>query len=109
MKFALAACAAILVATPTFAAPGSDPLSADSTVMSLRGLDLTSVDGQRRLAIRMENAASAVCGRGMSRIHLALDAQARECRADVMADIRTRIAKATAARNPGPGTQLAMR
>ncbi|MBB5713829.1 UrcA family protein [Sphingomonas aerophila] len=109
MKFALAACAAVLIATPALAAPGSEPLSADSAVLSLRGLDLTSVDGQRRLAIRMENAASAVCGRGTSTIHLALDAQARECRADVMADIRTRVASATAARDPGSNTQLAMR
>lgn len=109
MKLALAACTAIVMATPALAAPGADPLSSDSAVLNLRGLDLTSVDGQQRLAIRMDQVANAVCGTGTSSIHLALAAQARGCRADVLADIRTRIGQATAARDTGRTTQLAMR
>jgi hypothetical protein len=45
----------------------------------------------------------------MSSIHLALGAQARACHADVIADIRSRIATATAATNGAKATQLAMR
>jgi UrcA family protein len=109
MKIALAACAAILAVSPAVAAPGANPFSADTAVLNLRGIDLTSVEGQQRLAIRMDQAANAVCGEGMSSIHLALGAQARECRADVIAGIRTRISAATAARAPAGATQLAMR
>ena len=109
MKIGLAACAALLAAAPALAAPGSNPFSADSAVLNLSGIDLASVDGQQRLAIRVDQVADKVCGQGLSSIHLALGAQARECRADVMADIRTRIAAATAARAPVQGTQLAMR
>ncbi len=109
MKIGLAACAAILMATPALAAPGSDPFSADSAVLNLRGINLASVEGQQRLAIRMDQVANAVCGQGMSSIHLALGAQARGCRADVIADMQTRIGQATAARDTGRGTQLAMR
>jgi UrcA family protein len=109
MKFAIAALAATLVAAPALAATANNPFSADSTVLDLRGLDLTSVDGQQRLSIRMDQAASAVCGEGMNTIHLALGAQTRACRADVIADIRTRIATATAAREPATAIRLALR
>lgn len=109
MKIGLAACAAILAAAPAVAAPGANPFSADSAVLNLRGIDLTSVEGQQRLAIRMDQVASKVCGEGMSSIHLALGEQARGCRADVIANIRSQIATATAARDTGRGTQLAMR
>ncbi len=109
MKIGIAALAAILVAAPSYAAPGSNPFSADSIVLDLRGLDLTSVDGQQRLAIRMDQAASSVCGEGLSSIHLALGAQTRECRADVIADIRARIATATAAADAAGVTRLASR
>lgn len=109
MKLALAACAAILAASPVVAAPSANPFSADTAVLNLRGIDLTSVEGQQRLAIRMDHVASAVCGEGMSSVHLALGAQARGCRDDVIAGIRTRIAAATAAQAPARGTQLAMR
>jgi UrcA family protein len=109
MKFTLAACAAILAASPVFAATGADPFSADSAVLNLRGIDLTSVEGQQRLAIRMDRVANQVCGENMSSVHLALGAQARGCRDDVIAGIRTRIAAATAAQTPARSTQLAMR
>jgi UrcA family protein len=109
MKIGLAAFAAILAASPAVAASSANPFSADTAVLNLRGIDLTSVEGQQRLAIRMDQAANAVCGEGMSSIHLALASQARECRADVIAGIRTRIGAATAARKATDGTQLAMR
>ncbi|MGA1798505.1 UrcA family protein [Sphingomonas sp. 4RDLI-65] len=109
MKIGLAACAAILMATPAIAAPGGDPFSADSAVLNLSGIDLASVEGQQRLAIRMDNVANAVCGEGLSSIHLTLGAQARGCRADVIADMRTRIAVATASHDPARGVQLASR
>ncbi|TPG21902.1 UrcA family protein [Sphingomonas koreensis] len=110
MKIGLAACAALMMAAPAVAATHSDPLSADSATLNLRGLDLASVDGQQRLAIRMDHAASAVCGEGMSTIHLALGAQARQCHADVIASIRSQIATATAARSASSAApELALR
>jgi len=109
MKIGIAALAAILVVAPSYAASGSNPFSADSTVLNLRGLDLTSVDGQQRLAIRMDQAANTVCGEGMSSIHLALGEQARACHADVIADMRARITAATAAADTAQATRLALR
>lgn len=109
MKIGMAALAAILVAAPACAATAGNPFSSDSTVLDLRGLDLTSVDGQQRLAIRMDQAANAVCGVGMSSIHLALGAQTQACRADVIADIRSKIATATAAAGTREATRLASR
>ncbi len=109
MKIGIVALAALMMAAPAFAAPPRDnPFSADSAVLDLRGLDLTSVEGQQRLAIRMDQAANMVCGEGMSSIHLALGAQARACHADVIANIRSRIAAATAA-NSTRANQLASR
>ena len=109
MKIGIVALAAAMAATPAFAAPGDNPFSADSAVLDLRGLDLTSVEGQQRLAIRMDQVANTVCGEGMSSIHLALGAQARACHADVIADIRSRIAAATATANGAKANQLALR
>lgn len=109
MKIGAAAlAAAVFVSTPAFAATGN-PFSADSAVLDLRGLDLASVDGQARLAIRMDQAATAVCGSGLSSVHLALGAQARSCREDVLADIRSRIAVATAKADSAKAAKLAMR
>ena len=108
MKIGIAALAALMVAAPAFAAPRDNPFSADSAVLDLRGLDLASVEGQQRLAIRMDKVANIVCGEGMSSIHLALGAQARACHADVIANIRSRIAAATAARST-KANQLASR
>jgi len=109
MKIGIAALAALMVAAPAFAAPRDNPFSADSAVLDLRGLDLASVEGQQRLAIRMDKVANIVCGEGMSSIHLALGAQARACHADVIADIRSRITAATAVAGSAKADQLAMR
>ncbi len=108
-QIGLAAIAGVFLASPALSANRDNPFTAESAVLSLRGLDLATVDGQRRLAIRMDQAANAVCGEGMSKIHLALAEQARACRADVIADIRTRIAAASAAQEPATGKQFAGR
>ena len=107
MKIGMAALAAALVATPSFAAPNDNPFSQDSAVLDLRGLNLSTVEGQRRLAIRMDQAANAVCGEGLNRVHLALGEQTRACHAEVIADIRTRIATAMAAREKSKADQPA--
>lgn len=109
MKIGLAALAAMMMAAPALAGPSDNPFSADSVSLDLRGIDLTSVEGQQRLAIRMDQAASAVCGDGMSSIHLALGAQTRACRADVIADIRSRISTATASADMSKPIRLALR
>ena len=109
MKIGIAVLTAILAVAPSHAASGSNPFSADSTVLDLHGLDLTSVGGQQRLAIRMDRAANAVCGEGMSSIHLALGDQARACHAEVIADIQSRIAAATALADMSRATRLASR
>ena len=104
--------ASILAAAPATAATttSGNPFSADSTTLDLSGLDLTSVDGQQRLAIRMDQAATAVCGSDMlSTVHIALGEQARACRADVLADIRSRIATATASADTAKVRHFAQR
>lgn len=95
MKIGFAALAALALAAPAFAAD-SDPFVKDKVVLNLKGLDLASVDGQQRLAIRMDNAARAVCGDGLATIHLELENQARACRTTVLAQIRSRIESRTA-------------
>lgn len=85
---ALAACA---LATSVSATAADNPFAKDKAVLQLSGLDLSSVDGQRRLAIRMDEAARAVCGDRLSSVHLALGEHARECRTAVIADIRAQI------------------
>lgn len=92
MKMALLAALAAAAAAPAMsAAPGDNPLARDQVVMSLRGLDLSTVSGQQALAIRMDQAARAVCGDRLATVHLALEEQSRACQADVKADIRARI------------------
>lgn len=84
---ALALCA--FAALP--AAATENPFAKDQAVLRLADLDLSTVEGQRRLAIRMDDAARAVCGDRLASVHLDLGARARECRAAVLADIRTQI------------------
>jgi UrcA family protein len=109
MRVGLSVIVAVLAAMPILSAASANPFSADSVVLNLRGLDLTSVDGQQRLAIRVGQAADTVCGTGMSSIHLALGAQAQACRSDVIANVHARIAAATARAETGKAAQLAMR
>jgi len=95
MKIGFAALAALLVSAPVLASE-QNPLAADKVVLTLTGLDLSSVDGQQRLAIRIDQAARAVCGDRVSTIHLDLESTSRACRQEVAADIRTRVEQRTA-------------
>ena len=96
MKTGLAAFAALAFATSAAAAtaetPASEsPFAKDHVILDLKGLDLSSAEGQQRLAIRLDQAANAVCGDRVASVHLALEAQAQECRTAVVADVRSQI------------------
>lgn len=109
MKIGFAVLAALAMSAPALASE-QNPLAADKVVLTLKGLDLSTVDGQNRLAIRIDQAARAVCGDRVSTIHLDLEGQARSCRQDVAADIRTRIEARTAvASNAQAGFSTALK
>jgi UrcA family protein len=103
-----------LVALATFAfamsASGAvaaeNPFAKDKALLNLQGLDLSTADGQQRLAIRVDQAARAVCGQRLSGVHLALEARAQECRAAVTSDVRAQI-EAKLARATTSTTQVA--
>jgi UrcA family protein len=108
LKTGLLALAACALATPALAATTTDdPFVADKAVLRLDGLDLSSADGQQRLAIRMDQAARAVCGDNLSSVHLALGERSRECRTAVLADIRAQIEARTAVAANATTVQLA--
>lgn len=111
MKTVLAAIAAFAAAPALLAAAPENPLAKDKVVLDLRNLDLATVEGQRLLAIRMDQAARAVCGDGLATIHLSLAEQSRQCQADVVADIRSRIEARTAdaGRGGAAPVQVALR
>lgn len=92
MKTSLVALATItfaLTAGSGFAA--ENPFAKDKAILDLQGLDLSTADGQQRLAIRVDQAARAVCGERLSSLHLALEAKTQECRIAVAADVRSQI------------------
>jgi UrcA family protein len=91
MKISFAALAALTFAASSTAALAENPFAKDTTVLQLKGLNLSTAEGQQRLAIRMDQAARTVCGDRLATVHLDLDAQSRECRNQVVADIRSRI------------------
>jgi UrcA family protein len=99
MKIGLVALATFAFATSASASTVENPFAQDEAILDLKGLDLSTADGQQRLAIRMDNAARAVCGERLAGVHLALESQTQECRAAVVADVRsqveTRMAKAS--------------
>lgn len=99
MKIAILALAPIALAPLAFATTATaaeNPFARDQVVLQIKDLDLATVDGQQRLAIRMDDAARAVCGDRLGNVHLAAEAKARECRTAVTADIRSRIEARTA-------------
>ncbi len=96
MKTALVAFATLAIATSASAAPTQNPFAQDQTVLQLQGLDLSTAQGQQRLAIRMDQAARSVCGDRLSTVHLDAEAKARDCRASVVADVRAQIEARTA-------------
>lgn len=101
MKKGLMVIAACTMASSAFAATpdttASDPFVKQNVVLHLDGIDLATVDGQQRLAIRMDNAARAVCGDRLASVHLATARAARECEVAVKADIREQIEERMAA------------
>ena len=107
MKKGLLVLAVCSLTTSVSAAATDNPFAQDEAVLRLSGLDLSTVEGQQRLAIRMDEAATAVCGDRLSTVHLAADTHARECKAAVLADIRTQIEARTAVAEKTVGTQLA--
>ncbi len=99
LKSVLAALAILTVAPAVGAASPQNPLAKDSVVLNLKNIDLATVEGQRTLSLRMNQAARDVCGHDLATIHLALEDQARTCRAAVIADIGARIEARTALAN----------
>jgi UrcA family protein len=107
MKKGLLVLGACALVTSVSAAATDNPFAKDETILRLDGLDLSTAEGQQRLAIRMDNAARTVCGDRLSSVHLALGARARECQTAVIADIRTQIEARMANAAKAPATQLA--
>lgn len=107
MKIGLAALATFAFTTPAFANPAENPFAKDKAVLNLKGLDLSTAEGQKRLAIRMDQAARAVCGDRVAAVHLAVEAKAQACRTAVIADVRSQI-EARSAMVP-TSAQLALR
>lgn len=107
MKMGLAAVAALAFATSAFAATTENPLAEDKAILTLKGLDLSTADGQQRLAIRMDQAARSVCGERLAGVHLALEAKSKECRAAVIADVRSQIEARTASLSKASSVKLA--
>jgi UrcA family protein len=89
MKIGLVALAAFALATS--AAATENPFAQDRAILNLKGLDLSTADGQQRLAIRIDQAARAVCGDRVAAVHLAVESKAQQCRASVVADVRSQI------------------
>jgi len=100
------AASALVISVP--AAATDNPFAKEEAVLRLSGLDLSTVEGQQRLAIRMDEAARAVCGDRLSSVHLELGVRARECRTAVLADIRAQIENRTAVAAASSHTQLAL-
>lgn len=99
----LGACALLTSVSAT-----ANPFAKDEAVLRLDGIDLSTADGQQRLAIRMDAAARAVCGDRLASVHLATAAKAEACRTAVIADIRDQI-EAHVANAKVSNTQLASR
>jgi len=97
MKIVFAALAAVALGASAHAAAPENPFAKDSATLRLSGLDLSTVDGQQRLAIRLDQAAAAVCGDRLAGVHLALEEQSRACRTQVVADVRAQIERRQAA------------
>ena len=109
MQIGLVALATFALATSASAATTDNPFAQDQAVLNLKGLDLSTADGQERLAIRMDQAARAVCGDRLASVHLAMESKAQACRTAVVADIRSQIEARTATAANRSSIQLASR
>lgn len=107
MKIGLVALATFAFATSASASTTDNPFAQDKAILNLKGLDLSTSEGQQRLAIRMDQAARAVCGERLASVHLALESQSQECRAAVVADVRAQVEARTAKASSGASVQLA--
>lgn len=108
MKIALVSLATLAFAASASAAPANqNPFAQDQAVLDLEGLDLSSADGQQRLAIRLDQAARAVCGDRVAGVHLSLEHKAQECRTAVVADVRAQIETRLASKAGGVAVKLA--
>jgi len=107
MKIGLMALAAVAFATSAAATTPENPFAKDKAILNLQGIDLATADGQQRLAIRMDQAARAVCGERLANVHLALESQAQACRTAVVADVRSQIEARTARASGNTAVQLA--
>jgi UrcA family protein len=108
MKTSLVALATFAFALSASGAVAADnPFAKDQAVLQLQDLDLSTADGQQRLAIRLDQAARAVCGERMSGVHLALEAKTQACRAAVAADVRSQIEARLALAPAKSATQVA--
>ncbi len=91
MKTGLVALGAFALAISASASATDNPFAKDKVTLNLKGLDLSTADGQQRLAIRMDQAARAVCGDQLASVHLDLERKAQGCRTAVIADVRAQI------------------
>ena len=108
MQFGLVALATFALATSASAAATTEnPFAQDQAILNLKGLDLSTAEGQQRLAIRMAQAARAVCGDRLASVHLAMESKARACRTAVVADIRSQIEARTASAARSSSVRLA--
>ncbi|MFZ5664394.1 MAG: UrcA family protein [Pseudomonadota bacterium] len=111
MKTRLVALATVAFAlTATGAAANetaTNPFAKDKAILNLADLDLSTADGQQRLAIRVDQAARTVCGDRLSGVHLAAEAKTQECRASVAADVRAQIEQRLARASTASGAKLA--
>lgn len=107
MKTGLAVLAAMAFATSASATVTQDPFVRDHAILQLKGLDLSTPDGQQRLANRMDQAARSVCGEKLANIHLSVEKQARECRVSILAKVRAEIEQRTAAASTSAPVRLA--
>ena len=82
---ALAAVAAVAVATPAAA-------QADSVTIGYGDLNLASQSGRQALNRRIDGAADQLCG-DVAPLQLKANAMSRTCRADVVADARAQLAR----------------
>lgn len=107
MKVCIAALAALSLGTAAFAGTTANPFGKDAAVLTLKGLDLATADGQQRLAVRIDQAARAVCGESLANVHLDLEVKARGCRADVAEQVRAQVDARLAQAEPASAGRVA--
>lgn len=107
MQIGLVALATFALVTSASAAAAENPFAQDQAILNLKGLDLSTAEGQQRLAIRMDQAARAVCGDRVASVHLAMESKAQACRTAVVADIRSQIEARMAKAASGSPVRLA--